>query len=37
VKTVTDKPVSMIINTHTHPDHNGSNDYFKAARPTSKW
>jgi cyclase len=33
VKTVTDKPVSMIINTHTHPDHNGSNDYFKAARP----
>jgi glyoxylase-like metal-dependent hydrolase (beta-lactamase superfamily II) len=34
VQTVTDKPVSMIINTHTHPDHNGSNDYFKAARPT---
>ena len=34
VKTVTDKPVSMIINTHTHPDHNGSNDYFKTARPT---
>ena len=33
VQTVTDKPVSMIINTHTHPDHNGSNDYFKAARP----
>src|SRR5262245_43868984 len=33
VKTVTDKPVSMIINTHTHPDHNGSNDYFKAATP----
>jgi cyclase len=26
--------VTMIINTHTHPDHNGSNDYFKAARPT---
>src|SRR5690349_21445781 len=24
VQTVTDKPVSMIINTHTHPDHNGS-------------
>lgn len=34
VKTVTDKPVKMIINTHSHPDHNGSNDYFKAARPT---
>ena len=31
VKTVTDKPVSMIINTHTHPDHNGSNDFFKTA------
>jgi len=46
VKTVTDKPVSTIINTHTHPDHNGSNDYFKSARPaievvthenTKKW
>jgi glyoxylase-like metal-dependent hydrolase (beta-lactamase superfamily II) len=34
VKTVTNAPVSTIINTHTHPDHNGSNDYFKAARPT---
>jgi cyclase len=33
VKAVTDKPVTMIINTHVHPDHNGSNDYFKAARP----
>jgi glyoxylase-like metal-dependent hydrolase (beta-lactamase superfamily II) len=46
VQTVTDKPVTMIINTHTHPDHNGSNDFFKAARPaiqvvahenTGKW
>jgi cyclase len=46
VKAVTDKPVSMIINTHVHPDHNGSNDYFKADRPmiqvvthenTKKW
>src|SRR4029453_19066150 len=34
VQTVTDKPVTMIINTHVHPDHNGSNDYFKMARPT---
>jgi len=34
VQTVTDKPVSMIINTHTHPDHNGSNNFFKKARPT---
>jgi glyoxylase-like metal-dependent hydrolase (beta-lactamase superfamily II) len=34
VKTVTDKPVTMIVNTHVHPDHNGSNSYFKAARPT---
>jgi len=28
VKTVTDKPVSMIINTHSHGDHVGSNNYF---------
>ena len=46
VKTVTDKPVTMLINTHVHPDHNGSNSYFKMARPmidvvthvnTKKW
>jgi glyoxylase-like metal-dependent hydrolase (beta-lactamase superfamily II) len=30
VRTVTDQPVSMIINTHAHPDHNGANDYFPA-------
>ncbi len=34
VRKVTDKPVTMIINTHVHPDHNGSNDFFKAQRPT---
>ena len=28
VRTVTELPVTMIINTHSHPDHNGSNDYF---------
>ena len=46
VRTVSDKPVTMLINTHVHPDHNGSNSYFKAARPmievvthenTKKW
>jgi len=46
VKSVTDKPITTIINTHVHPDHNGSNDYFKASRPmiqvvthenTKKW
>jgi glyoxylase-like metal-dependent hydrolase (beta-lactamase superfamily II) len=31
VQTVTDKPVTTIINTHSHPDHIGSNDYFPAA------
>jgi glyoxylase-like metal-dependent hydrolase (beta-lactamase superfamily II) len=30
VKTVTDKPVTTIINTHTHGDHNGSNEFFPA-------
>ena len=28
VRTVTDQPVTMLINTHSHPDHNGSNDFF---------
>jgi cyclase len=28
VRTVTDRPVSTIINTHSHPDHIGSNDDF---------
>jgi cyclase len=30
VKSVTDKPISHIINTHTHGDHNGSNQFFPA-------
>jgi cyclase len=43
VRTVTDRPVSMIINTHTHPDHIGSNNYFPASvdvvthENTRKW
>ena len=43
VRTVTDRPVSMIINTHSHPDHTGSNDYFPATvevvthENTQKW
>ena len=31
VKKVTDKPISHIINTHTHGDHTGSNDFFPAS------
>jgi cyclase len=30
IKTVTEKPVTMIINTHTHGDHSGSNIEFPA-------
>jgi glyoxylase-like metal-dependent hydrolase (beta-lactamase superfamily II) len=30
VKTVTNKPITTIINTHTHGDHNGSNEFFGA-------
>ncbi|HEV8345172.1 MAG TPA: MBL fold metallo-hydrolase [Vicinamibacterales bacterium] len=30
IKTVTDKPVTTIINTHTHGDHTGSNTMFPA-------
>jgi len=30
VKSVTDKPVTMIINTHTHPDHVSNDDFFGA-------
>ena len=31
VKSVTNKPVTTIINTHTHGDHNGSNEFFGAS------
>src|SRR5881409_3407687 len=31
IKTVTDKPVTTIINTHTHGDHTGSNSGFPAS------
>src|SRR5687768_7697069 len=31
VRTVSDKPITHIINTHTHGDHNGSNQYFPAS------
>ncbi len=34
LRTVTDKPVVMIINTHAHGDHLGSNSFFKDADPT---
>ena len=30
IKTVTDKPITTIINTHSHPDHVGSNEAFPA-------
>ena len=28
IRTVTDKPITTIINTHTHQDHTGSNEFF---------
>jgi glyoxylase-like metal-dependent hydrolase (beta-lactamase superfamily II) len=31
VRTVTDKPVTHILNTHTHGDHVGSNEFFPAS------
>jgi cyclase len=31
IKTITDKPVTTIINTHTHGDHTGSNEAFGAS------
>lgn len=29
IRKITDKPVTMVINTHSHPDHVGSNQFFK--------
>lgn len=29
VRSITDKPVTMVINTHSHPDHVGSNAFFR--------
>jgi cyclase len=43
IRTVSGRAVSMIINTHSHPDHIGSNDYFAAPvekvthENTKKW
>jgi cyclase len=43
VRTVSGRAVTMIINTHSHPDHIGSNDYFPATvekvthENTKKW
>jgi glyoxylase-like metal-dependent hydrolase (beta-lactamase superfamily II) len=34
IKTVTDKPIITIINTHTHGDHTGSNEFFGASVET---
>ena len=31
LRSVTDKPVTTIINTHTHADHTGSNEFFPAS------
>jgi cyclase len=31
VKTVTNKPITRIINTHSHGDHTGSNEFFGAS------
>ncbi|MEO7550582.1 MAG: MBL fold metallo-hydrolase [Croceibacterium sp.] len=36
VKSVTDKPVKLIINTHSHPDHVGSNDFLREKYPNAR-
>ena len=35
IRTVTPKPVTTIINTHTHNDHTGSNEFFFSSPVTS--
>lgn len=46
VRTITDKPITTIISTHNHPDHVGSNGFFRKKFPkiriiaqanTKKW
>ena len=43
VRTVSGRAISLIVNTHSHPDHIGSNDYFPASvekvthENTKKW
>jgi len=36
VKKITDKPIKIAINTHSHPDHMGSNDYIREQYPDVK-
>ena len=36
VKKLTDKPIKLVINTHSHPDHVGSNDYIRQQYPNVK-
>src|ERR1700742_2847089 len=33
LKTITDKPVRFVINTHYHDDHTGANEYFQKQAP----
>ena len=33
LKSITEKPVRFVINTHYHEDHTGSNEYFQKSAP----